>query len=37
MGIMGLQNTLFLSDRIFNMIDKDGDGYVSLQIISFNN
>ena len=28
MGIMGLENTLFLSDRIFYMIDKDGDGYV---------
>jgi hypothetical protein len=33
MGILGLETTSFLSDRIFHIIDSDGDSFVIFLII----
>ena len=37
MGLLGLEQTKFITDRIFDIIDIDGKGYVTLFIITFYN
>lgn len=36
MGILGMESTNYLSDRIFNMIDSHGDEYVNYFCKSLN-
>ena len=31
MGLLGLESNAFLSDRIFEVVDKDKDGFISFE------
>lgn len=34
MGILGMESAFFLSDRIFSMLDEDGDEIVKIPVFS---